>query len=115
MLRPGQKVSTTPPLILFLCNHVGRERSFGKEQNEDNWLAEVRNFCERCHQCQKTTPYKLALTPPEPIIEVPFEQVGMNLVGTLLKCAHVHKYILVIVKHYPNPPQKARYMFSWTW
>lgn len=53
-------------------------------------VAEVQDFCQKCPQYQKTTPYKLAPAPliPLPIIEVLFEWVGMDLVAPLPNSAN---------------------------
>lgn len=62
---------------------------------------------------------------PLPIIGIPFERVGMDLVWPLPKSAHGHEYILVIIDyttHYPQaiPLRKATsrnrelmLLFSW--
>ncbi|KAL6455340.1 hypothetical protein MHYP_G00362140 [Metynnis hypsauchen] len=49
--------------------------------------AEVKNFCRRCPRCQLTSPKKLPPAPliPLPIIGVPFERIGMDIVGPLPK------------------------------
>ncbi|KAL1259056.1 hypothetical protein QQF64_009633 [Cirrhinus molitorella] len=44
---------------------------------------------------------------PLPIIDVPFECIGMDLVGPLPKSAHGHKHILVIVDYATRYPEAA--------
>lgn len=56
-------------------------------------VAEVRNFMQRCEQCQYT------LWSPLPIIEVPFERVKMDLVGPLPKSTQGHEYVMVLVDY----------------
>ncbi len=42
---------------------------------------------------------------PLPIIEVPFERIGMNLVGPLPKSARGHEHILVIIDYATRYPE----------
>lgn len=69
-------------------------------------VAEVTNFVQQCSQCQITFPNKpaLALLISMLIIDVPFERVGMNMVGPLPKSAWRHKYVLVLVNYETRYP-----------
>ncbi|KAL1263245.1 hypothetical protein QQF64_005984 [Cirrhinus molitorella] len=62
---------------------------------------EVKGFCQACPTCQKTSPRTPPPSPlvPLPIIDVPFERIGMDLVGPLPKSAWGHEHILVIVDY----------------
>lgn len=61
---------------------------------------EIKNFCQHCPQYQHTTPNTcFSLLVPLPIIGVPFERVGMDMVGLLPKPAQGHEYILVIMDY----------------
>lgn len=73
-----------------LRGHPGVENTLEKNHDHFHWLgmgAEVRNFVQRCKQCQQTSVRKPAPAPffPLPIINVPFEQVEMDLIGPLPK------------------------------
>lgn len=59
---------------------------------------EIRNYCQRCLQCQRTTPHQPALTLLVllPIISVSFERVGIDLVAPLPKSTWCHEYILIM-------------------
>lgn len=73
---------------------------------------EVRNVCQHCPQCQKASPYKPL---PAPLllllfIGVPYEWVGLDLVGQLPKSAHGHEFLLVIIDYLlprGHPPPKS--------
>lgn len=69
-------------------------------------VAEVCNS-QQCPQCQWLSPYKLilALLIPLPIIRIPFERVGIDLVGPLPKSACGHEYILVLVNYATRYPE----------
>ncbi|KAL1271345.1 hypothetical protein QQF64_030361 [Cirrhinus molitorella] len=70
--------------------------------------AKVKRFCRACSTCQVTSPRTPPPSPliPLPIIKVPFECIGMDLVGPLPMSARGHKHILVIV-NYATPYQEA--------
>lgn len=97
-----------PPMHLAhshpLSSHLGTHNTLVKLWDWFLWPrmdAEIWAFCEQCLQCQRTAPWKPPPTPfiPRPIIGIPFEKVGMDLVGPLPKSARGHKYILVIVPY----------------
>ncbi len=69
--------------------------------------AEVKWFCQACPTCQVTSPKKPPPSPliPLPIIEVPFEHIGMDLVGPLPKSARRHEHILVIIDYATRYPE----------
>ena len=59
--------------------------------------SDVEKYCKSCDKCQKNAPkanYRNTLI-PLPIIETPFEQIVMDLVGPILKISWGHNYILV--------------------
>ncbi|KAL1249351.1 hypothetical protein QQF64_020356 [Cirrhinus molitorella] len=70
-------------------------------------LSQMWRFCQTCPTCQVTSPR----TPPPsplialPIFEVPFERIGMDLVGQLPKSARGHEHILVIVDYATRYPE----------
>ncbi|KAI2642954.1 Retrovirus-related Pol polyprotein [Labeo rohita] len=69
--------------------------------------ADVRGFCQACPTCQITAPRTPPPSPliPLPIIEVPFERIGMDLVGPLPKSARGHEHILVVVDYATRYPE----------
>ncbi len=69
--------------------------------------AEVKRFCQACPDCQKTSPKPPPPMPliPLPIIEVPFERIGMDLVGPLPKSAREHEHILIVVDYATRYPE----------
>ncbi|KAL0165651.1 hypothetical protein M9458_037495, partial [Cirrhinus mrigala] len=69
--------------------------------------AKVKRFCQECPTCQRTSLRKPPPNPliPLPIIDVPFERIGMDLVGLLSKSARGHEHILVIVDYATRYPE----------
>ncbi|KAI2647274.1 Retrovirus-related Pol polyprotein from transposon 17.6 [Labeo rohita] len=93
-----------------LAGHLGIHNTTQRIRDRFHWPgleAEVRRFCEACPTCQKTSPRKPPPSPliPLPIIEVPFERIGMDLVGPLPKSARGHEHILVIVDYATRYPE----------
>ncbi|XP_053539534.1 uncharacterized protein LOC124628632 [Ictalurus punctatus] len=93
-----------------LGGHLGARNTLEKLRDRFVWPgmdAEVRTFCQQCPQCQRTAPRRPPPAPliPLPIIGVPFERVGMDLVGPLPKSARGHEYILVLVDYATRYPE----------
>ncbi|XP_053486641.1 uncharacterized protein LOC128611284 [Ictalurus furcatus] len=93
-----------------LGDHLGARNTLEKLRDHFVWRgmdAEVRAFCQQCPQCQRTAPRRPPPAPliPLPIIGVPFERVGMDLVGPLPKSARGHEYILVLVDYATRYPE----------
>ncbi|KAK3512359.1 hypothetical protein QTP70_006278 [Hemibagrus guttatus] len=88
----------------LLGDHLAPHNTSGKLKDCFTWPgmhAEVQAFCRACPRCQRMTPRKpvpVSLT-PLPIIGVPFEHIGIDLVGLLPKSARGHEYILVIMDY----------------
>ncbi len=93
-----------------LAGHLGAANTTQRIRDRFHWPgleAEVKGFCQACPICQKTSPKPPPPTPliPLPIIEVPFERIGMDLVGPLPKSARGHEHILVIVDYAARYPE----------
>ena len=61
----------------------------------------MKQLCAACPDCQKSDkeePFPAPLC-PLPIIYVPFQQIGMNMVGPLPKAATGNLFILMIVDY----------------
>ncbi len=103
-----------------LARHLGATNTSQRIRDHFHWPvleAEVKRFCQAYPTCQVTSPRTPPPSPliPLPIIEVPFERIGMDLVGPLPKSARGHEHILVMVTMPPGiqrqipsekPPQK---------
>ncbi len=93
-----------------LAGHLGVENTTQRIRDRFHWPgmeAEVKRFCQACPTCQRTSPRKPPPSPliPLPIIEVPFERIGMDLVGPLPKSAWGHEHILVTVDYATRYPE----------
>ncbi len=93
-----------------LAGHLGATNTSQRIRDRFHWPgleAEVKRFCQACPTCQVTSPRTPPPSPliPLPIIEVPFERIGMDLVGPLPKSARGHEHILVIVDYATRYPE----------
>uniref|UniRef100_A0A8C5MF74 Gypsy retrotransposon integrase-like protein 1 n=1 Tax=Leptobrachium leishanense TaxID=445787 RepID=A0A8C5MF74_9ANUR len=93
-----------------LGGHLGVDKTRERLLKRFYWpgiFAAIERFCKSCPECQLKAPSKGFRKPlvPLPVIEVPFERIGMDLVGPLLKSARGHQYILVIVDYATRYPE----------
>lgn len=93
-----------------LAGHLGANNTIHRVRDRfhrPGLEAEVKRFCQACPTCQRTSPRAPPPSPliPLPIIEVPFERIGMDLVGPLPKSARGHEHILVIVDYATRYPE----------
>ncbi|XP_069371637.1 uncharacterized protein [Paralichthys olivaceus] len=94
----------------LLGAHLGVEKTKERILQRFFWPGvhkQVENYCRSCPDCQITAPKQQYRNPliPLPIIETPFERVGMDIVGPLPKSARGHQYILVIVDYATRYPE----------
>uniref|UniRef100_A0A8C1SDC1 Gypsy retrotransposon integrase-like protein 1 n=1 Tax=Cyprinus carpio TaxID=7962 RepID=A0A8C1SDC1_CYPCA len=88
-----------------MAGHLGARNTIQCIRDRFHWPgleAEVKRFCLACYTCQRTSPRTPPPSPliPLPIIEVPFERIGMDLEGPLPKSARGHEHILVILDYH---------------
>uniref|UniRef100_A0A8C1MIS2 Gypsy retrotransposon integrase-like protein 1 n=1 Tax=Cyprinus carpio TaxID=7962 RepID=A0A8C1MIS2_CYPCA len=93
-----------------MAGHLGAQNTIRRIRDRFHWPgleAEVKRFCMACPTCQRTSPRTPPPSPliPLPIIEVPFERIGMDLVGPLPKSARGHEHILVILDYATRYPE----------
>ncbi|XP_063075477.1 uncharacterized protein LOC134465637 [Engraulis encrasicolus] len=90
--------------------HLGMEKTKERILQRFYWPGvhkEVENYCRSCPECQQKAPKPSYRSPliPLPIIETPFERIGLDIVGPLPKSARGHQYILVIVDYATRYPE----------
>ncbi len=93
-----------------MAGHLGAQNTAQRIRDRFHWPgldAELKRFCQACPDCQRTSPQTPPPSPliPLPIIGVPFERIGMDLVGPLPKSARGHEHILVIVYYATRYPE----------
>ncbi|MGL5224762.1 MAG: DDE-type integrase/transposase/recombinase, partial [Aeromonas sp.] len=93
-----------------MAGHMAAANTIQRIRDRFHWPGlegEVKRFCQSCPICQQTSPQRPPPSPliPLPVIEVPFERIGMDLVGPLPKSARGHEYILVVVDYATRYPE----------
>ena len=71
-------------------------------------IREVEEFCKACPECKLTQPKAGPGTElvPMPLVDRPFDQIAMDIMGPLTKSEGGHQYILIIIDYatwYPEP------------
>lgn len=71
-----------------LAGHLGRDKTASRLLYRFYWQSlykDVKLYCQQCDVCQKTRSRKPRCVPliPLPILEEPFQRVGMDIVGPL--------------------------------
>ena len=93
-----------------LAGHLGVAKTTHRLLHRFFWPslhADVKRFCNECHECQKTSTRRPLRAPlvPLPIIDEPFHRIGMDLVGPLPRTAAGNKFILVICDYATRYPE----------
>lgn len=67
----------------------------------------VKEYCKSCPKCQLTTSYIPAYAPlnPLPVIDMPFERIGVDVVGPLERSQSGNRFILVICDYATRYPE----------
>ncbi|XP_064172116.1 uncharacterized protein LOC135243909 [Anguilla rostrata] len=106
LVLPSQYVATVLQLAHthILGAHLGVQKTLERVADRfhcPGMRRVVEDYCRSCEACQRTSPVKPPPAPliPLPIIETPFERIGLDLIGPLPKSARGHNYILVILNY----------------
>ncbi len=69
--------------------------------------SDVKEFCETCPECQLTVGRTPAYAPliPLPVVDTPFERIGVDVVGPLEKSQAGNRLILVICDYATRYPE----------
>lgn len=69
--------------------------------------SEVKEFCKSCPECQLTTGRTPAYAPliPLPVVDTPFERIGVDIVGPVEKSQRGNRFILVICDYATRYPE----------
>uniref|UniRef100_A0A674K1E4 Gypsy retrotransposon integrase-like protein 1 n=1 Tax=Terrapene triunguis TaxID=2587831 RepID=A0A674K1E4_9SAUR len=92
------------------AGHLGREKTLQQVAQRFFWPGihqEVRDYCASCPKCWKASPKRVPKVPlvPLAVIGMPFNWIGLDLVGPLERSSSGHKYILVVVDYATRYPE----------
>ncbi|KAK5854605.1 hypothetical protein PBY51_004785 [Eleginops maclovinus] len=93
-----------------MSGHLGYDKTLHRIMARFYWpgiRADVKRWCASCSECQLVNPPATPKAPlrPLPLIEVPFERVGMDLIGPLDRSARGYRFVLVLVDYATRYPE----------
>ena len=94
-----------------MSGHLGGKKTQLRVWQDFYWpgmCGDIRRYCLSCEQCQRVTPRgKIPKVPlgKMPLPSVPFERVGVDIVGPIKPASDGHRYILVMVDFATRYPE----------
>uniref|UniRef100_A0A8C2BR64 Gypsy retrotransposon integrase-like protein 1 n=1 Tax=Cyprinus carpio TaxID=7962 RepID=A0A8C2BR64_CYPCA len=93
-----------------MAGHLGQAATLNRLMTRFFWPGihdNVRRWCASCPECQLVNPPAAPKAPlrPLPLMQVPFERIGMDLIGPLERSARGHRFALVIVDYATRYPE----------
>ncbi len=93
-----------------MAGHLGEAKTRERLMARFFWPGiheNVRRWCAACRECQLVNPPATAKAPlrPLPLMEVPFERIGMDLIGPLERSARGYRFALVLVDYETRYPE----------
>ncbi len=93
-----------------MAGHLGEAKTRERLMARFFWPGlheNVRRWCAACRECQLVNPPATAKAPlrPLPLMEVPFERIGMDLIGPLERSARGYRFALVLVDYATRYPE----------
>lgn len=91
--------------------HLGRQKTYERVSQRFYWpkmYQDVQDYCKTCTECQMVAPVRTAdrsYLQPLPIIGTPFERIGMDIIGPLVKSSSGHQFALVICDYATRYPE----------
>ncbi len=93
-----------------MAGHLGEAKTCERLMTRFFWPGihkNVRRWGAACRECQLVNPPATAKAPlrPLPMMEVPFERIGMDLIGPLERSAQGYRFALVLVDYTTRYPE----------
>ncbi len=93
-----------------MAGHLGQAATLNRLMARFFWPGiheNVRRWCADCRECQLVNPPTSPKAPlrPLPLMQVPFERIGMDLIGPLERSARGHRFALVLVDYATRYPE----------
>ncbi len=91
--------------------HLGQQKTYERISQRFYWpkmYQEVRDYCKTCSECQLVAPVRKAdrsYLRPLPIIGTPFDRIGMDIIGPLVKTSSGNRFALVICDYATRYPE----------
>ena len=93
-----------------MAGHLGYEKTLNRIMARFYWpgiRAEVRRWCASCPECQLVNPLAVPRAPlrPLPLVEAPFDRVGMDIIGPLERSSQGYRFVLVLIDYATRYPE----------
>uniref|UniRef100_A0AAQ4Q9F2 Gypsy retrotransposon integrase-like protein 1 n=1 Tax=Gasterosteus aculeatus aculeatus TaxID=481459 RepID=A0AAQ4Q9F2_GASAC len=93
-----------------MAGHLGSDKTLDRIVARFYWpgiWADVRRWCASCPQCQLVNQPAIPKAPlrPLPLMELPFERLGMDLIGPFHRSARGYRFVLVLVDYATRYPE----------
>ncbi len=93
-----------------MAGHLGQTATLNRLMTRFFWPGiheNVRRWCAACRECQLVNPPASPKAPlrPLPLVQVPFDRIGMDLIGPLERSARGHRFALVLVDYATRYPK----------
>ncbi len=93
-----------------MAGHLGQAATLNRLMAPFFWPGiheNVRRWCAACRECQLVNPPASPKAPlrPLPLMQAPFERIGMDLIGPLERSARGHRFALVLVDYATRYPE----------
>ena len=93
-----------------LAGHMGKTKTGRHILQRFYWpglYRDVAHYCQSCPECQKASPRRVKRAPliPLPIMDAPFQQIAMDIVGPLPRSRSGKRFILVICDYTTRYPE----------
>ena len=93
-----------------MAGHMGCEKTLNRVMARFYWpgiWADVHRWCASCPECQLVNQPAIPRAPlwPLPLMEVPFERIGMDLIGPFHRSARGYRFVLVLVDYATRYPE----------
>ncbi|XP_061918090.1 uncharacterized protein LOC133659350 [Entelurus aequoreus] len=93
-----------------MSGHLGYDKTLNRVMVRFYWpglRADVRRWCAACSDCQLVNPAATPKAPlrPLPLMEVPFERIGMDLIGPFHPSTRGYRFVLVLVDYATRYPE----------
>lgn len=92
------------------AGHLGFTKTCLRISRRFYWprmYTDIKEYCQTCPECQLTTGRVPAYAPliPLPVVEVPFERIGVDVVGPVQRSQAGNRFILVISDYATRYPE----------
>ncbi|XP_062418320.1 uncharacterized protein LOC134129059 [Pungitius pungitius] len=93
-----------------MAGHMGYGKTLDRIMTRFYWpgiRGDARRWCASCPECQLVNSPAIPRAPlrPLPLVEVPFERIGMDLIGPFYRSSRGYRFVLVLMDYATRYPE----------